>query len=106
MVSKTGVIITTYPRDSHQCELPENGRRFSFPLDGIGLFIGKQFVNIKHTQAEHQLKSLYFDKNNQLIAVAPTRDYDLTAFEKTTEIARKRKYKSKQQLTTNKNETK
>lgn len=106
VVSKNGLIITAYPRDPHRYDLPENGRRFSFPPDGIGLFIGKQHTNIKRIQAEHQLKSLYFDRYQHLIAIAPSRDYDWTPLEQTVEIARKRKYRSKIQLATQKNETK
>ncbi|CAF1020380.1 unnamed protein product, partial [Rotaria magnacalcarata] len=98
VVSKNGVVITAYPRSQnnfHYYELPENGKRFKFPKDGIGLFIGKQGANIKCTQAEYNLKSLYFDKNNDLIAVAPVSDYDWTLVEKMIEKACKRKYKPK-----------
>ena len=47
VVSKNGVIITAYPRTAFNYPLPENGRRFTFPRDGIGLFIGTQHTNIK-----------------------------------------------------------
>ena len=106
VVSKKGVIITAYPRIIHNDKLPENGRLFRFPVDGIGLFIGKQHANIKRTQTEHQLKSLYFNEYNHLIAVAPSSDYDWTAFEKIIETARKRKYKSQKQLAAIKYENK
>ncbi|CAF4698789.1 unnamed protein product, partial [Rotaria socialis] len=66
-----------------------------FPKNGIGLFIGKQHANIKRTQAEYNLKSLYFDKNDDLIAVARVSDYDWTLVEKMIEKACKRKYKPK-----------
>jgi len=105
VVSKNGVVITTYPRSNPNYELPENARRFTFPKNGIGLFIGKQHANIKRTQAEYQLKSLYFD-HNTLIAVAPTSDYDWTPVEKMIDTARQRKYKSPQQLLAKKNEKK
>ncbi len=106
VVSKNGVVITAYRRDQYvapKSELPENGRRYQFPKDGIGLFIGKQHANIKLTQVEYQLKSLYFDKDNTLIAVAPTSDYDWTSVEDMIEKARKRKYKSPRQLLAKKN---
>jgi hypothetical protein len=106
VVSKNGVAITAYPRSAPNFELPTNGRRFTFPINGIGLFIGKQHANIKRTQAEYQLKSLYFDEYNHLIAVAPTSDYDWTPVENMIEIARKRKYKPQQQLLVKKNEKK
>jgi hypothetical protein len=109
VVSKHGLIITVYPRSQYVVpnnELPENGKRFTFPKDGIGLFIGKQHANIKHTQAEYNLKALYFDEYNTLIAVAPTSDYDWTPVEKMIETARKRKYKSQKQLLAKKNEKK
>jgi hypothetical protein len=105
VVSKNGVVITTYPRSNPNYELPKNARRFTFPKNGIGLFIGKQHANIKRTQAEYQLKSLYFD-HNTLIAVAPTSDYDWTPVEKMIDTARQRKYKSPQQLLAKKNEKK
>ncbi|CAF1100236.1 unnamed protein product [Didymodactylos carnosus] len=101
VVSKTGVVITAYPRRIN--ELPEYGRRFAFPKDGIGLFIGEQHANIKLIQAEYQLKSLYFDEHNTLIAVAPTSDYDWTSVERMIENARKRKYKPQQQPLVKKN---
>lgn len=94
VVSKTGLVITAYSRDASRFVLPENGRRFKFPVDGIGLFIGKQHTNIKSTQAEYQLSSLYFDQNNTLVAVAPTTNYDWKPLEKRIEAARKRKYKT------------
>jgi len=106
VVSKNGVVITAYPRQQYVApnyELPENGRGFTFPKNGIGLFIGKQHTNIKRTQAEYHLKSLYFDKYNTLIAVAPTSDYDWTPVEKMIEKACKRKYKSQQQLLAKRN---
>jgi hypothetical protein len=106
VVTKNGLVITAYPRVDPSRELPTNGRRFKFPINGIGLFIGKDHANIKHTQAEYQLKSLYFDQSNTLIAVAPTGDYDWTPVEKVIEAACKRKYKSKQQLTAKKYEKK
>jgi hypothetical protein len=105
VVSKNGLVITAYPRGPPNYELPQNSRRFTFPIDGIGLFIGKQHANIKRTQAEYQLKSLYFD-HNTLIAVAPTSDYDWTPVEKMIDTARQRKYKSPQQLLAKKNEKK
>ncbi len=108
VVSKNGLIITAYPRSQYVApnnELPENGKRFTFPKDGIGLFIGKQHANIKRTQDECNLKSLYFD-NNTLIAVAPTSDYDWAPVEKIIETACKRKYKSQKQLLAKKNEKK
>ena len=92
VVSKNGVIITAYPRTAFNYPLPENGRCFTFPRDGIGLFIGTQHTNIKRLKAEYHLKSLYFDQNQTLIAVAPTSDYDWTSFENMIETARKRKY--------------
>jgi hypothetical protein len=98
VVSKNGIVITTYPRLNPNYELPQNARRFTFPKNGIGLFIGKQHTNIKRTQAEYQLKLLYFDEYNALIAVAPTSDYDWTPVEKMIDTARQRKYKSPQQL--------
>lgn len=104
VVAKNGIIITVYPRINSNYELPANGRRFAFPKDGIGLFIGKQYTNIKRIRAEHQLKDLYFDEYKSLIAIAPTSDYDWTPLEKMIEAARKRKYKSKQQLSKEKNE--
>jgi hypothetical protein len=106
VVSKNGLVITAYPRSRYVApndELPENGRRFTFPKNGIGLFIGKQHANIKRTQDEYHLKSLYFDKYNTLIAVAPTSDYDWTPVEEMIEKACKRKYKSQQQLSARKN---
>jgi len=107
VVSKNGLVITAYPRQQNVAsnyELPENGRRFTFPKNGIGLFIGKQHANIKRTEAEYNLKSLYFDQYNTLIAVAPTSDYDWTPVEKMIETACKRKYKSPQQLLAKKKE--
>ena len=101
VVSKRGIVITAYPRRKNVApnhELPENGRRFFSPLNGIGLFIGKEHVNIKRTQTEYQLKSLYFDQHSTLIAVAPTSDYDWTSVEEMIEKARTRKYRSKKQL--------
>ncbi|CAF0919480.1 unnamed protein product [Adineta steineri] len=109
VVSKNGVVITAYPRSQYVAPnhpLPENGRRFTFPYNGIGRFIGKQGVNIKRIQAEYHLKSLYFDKNNNLIAVAPTIDYDWTSVVKMIEEACKKKYKPPQQLLTKKTEKK
>jgi hypothetical protein len=106
VVSKNGVVITAYPRSKYvtpNYELPENGRRFTFPKNGIGQFIGKEHTNIKRTQAEYHLKSLYFDKYDALIGVAPTSDYDWTPIEKIIEQACKRKYKSQQQLLAAKN---
>ncbi|CAF1373586.1 unnamed protein product [Adineta ricciae] len=100
VVSKNGVVITAYPRQRLPPNdgLPENAKRFTFPKNGIALFIGKQHVNIKRTQAEYNLKSLYFDKYDTLIAVASTNDYDWTPFEKMIETARKRKYKTPEQI--------
>ena len=109
IVSKNGVVITAYPRLQSVApndELPKNGRRFPFPKNGIGLFIGKQHATIKLTQAEYQLKSLYFDRYNTLIAVALTSDYDWTSLEQMIEKASKRKYKSPQQLLAKKNKKK
>jgi hypothetical protein len=108
VVSKRGVVITTYPRaqwvtPDTSYELPENGKRFTFPTNGIGLFIGKEHVNIRRTQAEFKLTSLYFDKGNILIAVAPTSDYDWTPVEAMIEKARKRKYETKGQIMAKKN---
>jgi hypothetical protein len=100
VVSKHGLIITAYPRNASRCVLPENGRRFSFPADGIGVFIGEQHTNIKRIQEEYQLRSLYFDQNNTLVAVAPTREYDWAPVEKMIEAARKRKYKSSKERQT------
>lgn len=104
VVSKSGVIITAYPRSTRNFELPENAKRFTFPSDGIGIFIGKQGVNIKRIQAEYQLKSLHFDQSNYLIAVPSTNDYDWAPFETMVEIAQKRKYRTKQQSETKKKE--
>ena len=73
-------------------------KRFTFPMNGIGLLIGKEHVNIKRAQEEYKLKSLYFDKGNMLIAVAPKSDYDWTWVEGMIEKARQRKYKTKEQL--------
>ncbi|CAF3145354.1 unnamed protein product, partial [Rotaria sp. Silwood2] len=45
VVNKNGLIITAYPRRQYvapNSELPENARRFTFPKNGIDLFIGKQ----------------------------------------------------------------
>lgn len=106
VVSKDGVIVTAYSRAARNFELPENGRCFKFPVDGIGLFIGKQGANIKNTQAEYHLKSLYFNSYKDLVAVAPTRDYDWKLFEEMIEKVCKRKYKSKQQQPETKNEKK
>ncbi|UJR11583.1 hypothetical protein I4U23_015763 [Adineta vaga] len=110
VVSKSGVIITTYPRQPYIApipdELPENGRRFTFPKNGIGIFIGKQHVNIKRTQTEYNLITLYFDKSGSLIAVPPSADYNWTMFENMLEKAQKRKYKTPQQLLAKKNEQK
>jgi hypothetical protein len=109
VVSKNGLVITAYPRSPYVApnpELPENGRRFTFPKAGIALFIGKQHANIKRIQDEYNLKSLYFDKYNTLIAVAPTSDYDWIPVEKIIEKACKRKYKSQKQLLAKKNEKK
>ena len=104
IVSKTGVVITAYPRSTFQRPLPANGRRFTFPKEVIGRFIGKLGENSKRVQAEHHLKSLYFDQNDTLIAVAPTNDYDWTQVEEVIETARKRNYQSPQQgSATNKN---
>ncbi|CAF3797042.1 unnamed protein product [Rotaria sp. Silwood1] len=72
VVSKTGVVITAYPRvqgGNRNYELPENGRRYTFPKDGIGLFIGKEHANIKRIQAEYQLKELYFDSYDVKVLV-------------------------------------
>ena len=93
IVGTNGLVITAYPRSTIQRPLPENGRRFTFPKDGIPHFIGKFHANIKRIQAEYHLKFLYFDKNNALIAVAPTSDYDWIPVEKVIETASKRKYK-------------
>ncbi|CAF3967962.1 unnamed protein product [Rotaria sp. Silwood1] len=106
VVSKTGVVITAYPRvqgGNRNYELPENGRRYTFPKDGIGLFIGKEHANIKRIQAEYQLKELYFDSYDVLIAVASSSDYDWTLVEQMIEKARKAKYKPQKQLLMKKN---
>jgi hypothetical protein len=104
VVAKNGLVITTYQRLNPNYELPENARRFTFPRDGIGLFIGKQHANIKGIQAEYHLQSLYFDEYKNLIAVAPTGNYDWTPVEKMIDTACQRKYKSRQQLLAEKNE--
>ena len=100
VVSKNGMVITAYPRQllPSNDDLPENAKRFTFPKNGIALFIGKQHANIKRSQVEYNLKSLYFDKHDTLIAVAFTKDYDWTPFEKMIEAARKRKYKTPEQI--------
>ena len=96
--SKTGVVITAYPRGSSAPIIPENGRCFQIPFNGIGIFIGKQHENINRTKNEYNLKSLRFDQNNNLIAVAPTKDYDWTQFNNMIENVRKRKYLSPEQI--------
>lgn len=99
IVSKDGLVITAYPRATNPRPrpVPENGRLFTFPKEGIPHFIGKLGVNIKRVQAEHNLKSMYFDNNDTLVAVPSSDDYNWAPVEEVIETARKRKYKSRQQ---------